>query len=286
VKDAVIKLTDNNIVMDDNPFLYAFNNKIYDLQKGCFVEPHYTQYVSFTAGWNWSDYYNPNLVKELEDIITTILPNKEVRDYYLMILATGMYGALIEHLFIAKGCGGNGKSLINELYQSALGKYSYKLPSSVLLNPLKDGGNPEVACASRKRGVIADEPDASKRISSATIKALTGASNLNARKNYSNDVAVKLMLTLILECNSLPKLDEITQAVNRRIRVIPFNGVFIDKEKYDAMTPIERKEKGISGAINPYFKTPEFKEKYRQALVLLMMRQFDRYREKAFNFPK
>jgi len=286
VKDAVIKMTDNSIVMDDNPFLFAFNNKIYDLKQGVFVEPHYTQYISFTAGWNWSDYYNPNLVKELEDILKSIHPNKEVREYYLMILATGMYGQLIEHLFIAQGCGGNGKSLINDLYQSALGKYSYKMPSSVLLNPLKDGGNPEVACASRKRGVIADEPDASKRISSATIKALTGASRLNARKNYSNDVEVLLLLTLILECNTLPKMDEITQAVVRRIRVIPFNGVFIDKEKYDAMTPEEREEKGISGPTNKWYKTQEFKEKYRQALVVLMMKQFERYKENGFNFPK
>jgi len=286
VKDAVIKLTDNSICMDENPFLFAFNNKIYDLQRGAFVEPHYTQYISFTAGWNWSDYYNQKLVKELEDILTSILPNKEVREYYLMILATGMYGALIENLFIAQGCGGNGKSLINELYQSALGKYSYKLPSSVLLNPLKDGGNPEVASASCKRGVIADEPDASKRICSATVKALTGASRLTARKLHSNNVEVLLLLTLILECNTLPKLDEILQALVRRIRVIPFNGVFIDKEKYDVMTPEERKEKGVSGAINPYFKTTEFKEKYRQALVVLMMRQFERYKENGFNFPK
>ena len=285
VKEAIVEYTDNTIVMDNKPNLFAFDNKIYDLQKGEFVPPNYTQYISKTTGWNWSDYYSSGDQEEFERILRSIFPNREVRDYYLTILATGLYGVLIQNLFIAKGVGGNGKSVLNELFQSALGGYSYKLPSSVLLNQLKEGGNPEVANMAGKRGVIADEPEPTKRIATSTIKALTGSAKCNARQLHSNNTSLILLITLILECNNLPRLDEINQALARRIRVIPFQSVFVDKDQYDLLSPEERKTRNIAGVINPYYTTDDFKCKYRQALMVLMMEQFKAYRERGYLFP-
>ena len=58
-------------------------------------------------------------------LIAQIHPDKEVRDHYLTVLATGIYGKVIQHFFIAKGVGGNGKSVINSLMMRCVGKYGY-----------------------------------------------------------------------------------------------------------------------------------------------------------------
>ena len=47
-------------------------------------------------------------------------------------------------MFIGTGAGGNGKSLLNSLMMKAIGQYGYKIPSSTLLAPIKDGGNPQM----------------------------------------------------------------------------------------------------------------------------------------------
>jgi phage/plasmid-associated DNA primase len=56
-------------------------------------------------------------------------------------------------LFIGTGAGGNGKSLLNSLMMKAIGQYGYKIPSSTLLAPIKDGGNPQIANQDKKLSV-------------------------------------------------------------------------------------------------------------------------------------
>ena len=87
----------------------------------------------------------------------------------------------------------------------AIGQYGYKIPSSTLLAPIKDGGNPQIANLDKKRFALAQEPDKNKAICSSTMKELTGDDNINTRKLYSEECEVKLTLSLFLECNELPK---------------------------------------------------------------------------------
>jgi phage/plasmid-associated DNA primase len=180
-------------------------------------------------------------------------------------LSTGLQGQTLEKFIVANGSGGNGKGVINELALSTFGNYGYVLPSNVLLNPLKTGSNPEVANLKYKRLVIAREPDSQFKINCSTIKELTGGNALNARQNYSNDTETILQLTLILECNEKPKLNEVNDAIFRRIIDIPFVSSFVDKQTYDKLD-----NKTNVYVKNDYYKTNEFKNKYKQALFRLI----------------
>jgi len=71
----------------------------------------------------------------------------------------------------------------------------YKIPSSTLLAPIKDGGNPQIANLDKKRFALAQEPDKKKAICSSTMKELTGDDNINTRKLYSGECEVKLTLS-------------------------------------------------------------------------------------------
>ena len=102
----------------------------------------------------------------------------ELKKLYLTILSTGLDGIALEKFILANGSGGNGKGVINELVQEMLGNYAYVLPVNILLDPLKTGSNPELANMNNKRLVIAREPDRNLKFNCATIKEITGGSEL------------------------------------------------------------------------------------------------------------
>ena len=192
------------------------------------------------TGYNFIKQDDDKLVKELDGIINTIFSQPDLKKLYLTILSTGLDGIPLEKFILANGSGGNGKGVINELVQHMLGNYAYVLPVNILLGPLKTGSNPELANMNNKRFVIAREPDANFKFNCATIKEITGGSELNARLNHSNDTKVNLKLTFLLECNNKPQLNEVNDALARRILDIPFKNRFVNKDVYDELDDAEK----------------------------------------------
>jgi phage/plasmid-associated DNA primase len=162
----------------------------------------------------------------------------------------------------------------------AVGSYGYKLPSSVLLSEIKEGGNPQVAGMDKKRFVLCQEPDKNRRINTSTLKEITGDKTLNTRFLHSNKCETTLKLTLMMECNELPKLDEVNDAIQRRIRGIPFISKFVSKEVYDEL---EDKTNVFIG--DSYYKSDEFQEEYRQALILILLDHWKIYFDNGMKLP-
>jgi hypothetical protein len=95
IDDIINHITDSSIVFNLDPYLFAFNNKIYSLKENRIVAPTYNQYISTTCGYDYSDYYPTERIQCYSNLIDTIFPDPLVRDYYLTILATGLYGQQI-----------------------------------------------------------------------------------------------------------------------------------------------------------------------------------------------
>jgi phage/plasmid-associated DNA primase len=53
INDILCKLHNDEIKFDENPYLIVFNNKIYDLKQGEFIDPKPDQYISLTSGYNF-----------------------------------------------------------------------------------------------------------------------------------------------------------------------------------------------------------------------------------------
>lgn len=281
VKDIKFKITNDKMKFDNNPHLLAFKNKIYDLKTDSFIKPDPKQYISKTTGYDYNIYYDKKLIIELDNIIDTIFTNKEIKDYYLTILSTGLYGEQIEKFIIGTGKGGNGKSLLNSLMLNTVGQYGYKLPSSVILNDIKEGANPQVYMMNKARFVLTQEPDSRLRTCVSTIKTLTGDKTLNVRLIHSNDCGgIYLSNTLVMECNDLPHLDEVGGGVERRLIVIPFNSKFVSQEDYNLYD-----DKTNIFLCNPYYKTDEFQTKYRQALFEILRKHFITFKNNKYNLP-
>ena len=180
----------------------------------------------------------------------------------------------MEEFMIATGVGGNGKSTINGLMMKCVGQYGYEIPSVALTKEIKDGPNPESAKLDNVRFALMSEPDAKKRFCCSTIKALTGNDTLPVRLQYSNNVGIDLLFTGVCEGNDIPDFDEVNQAMNRRVRATIFEAVAIEKEDFDKLDEEDKKHYTIK---NPYYKTNDFKDKYKQALFMILKNYFQEF---------
>jgi len=267
IKDIINKISDDEIKFDEEPYLFAFNNKIYDLKESKFIEPKPQHYISLTTGYNFIEQDETENIKELHILLNSIFPQEDLKKLYLTILSTGLDGVPLEKFVLANGSGGNGKGLLNEFYHYVLGNYAYVLPVNILQGPLKTGSNPEIANMNNKRVVTAREPDSRTPLYTSTIKEVTGGNELNARLNHSNKTLVKLCCLFLLECNSKPKLNEVNDALGRRILDIPFKNKFVDASTYEDLDDEEKKTTFLT---NSFYKTQEFKEKFKFALFLIL----------------
>jgi phage/plasmid-associated DNA primase len=279
IDDIIVFLTNNKIVFDNKPFLFAFNNCIFDLETDTFIEPDPEHYISKTAGYDYNFEYLAEDLKYLHDFIDNIHPCKDVKDYYLSILATGMCGIQIENIFIATGTGGNGKGVINQLMLQMSGEYGYKLGSNVLLSSIKEGANPEIANMDCKRFILTTEPNAKKKIVCATLKEITGEKTINARGLYSSKTKTSMVNTTVMEANTIPEFDEVNDAMDRRVRAVPFESKAVDADTYNALDPEMRQNIFIA---NPYYKSDEFQHKYKQALFDILKEKFVAFRKAGY----
>jgi phage/plasmid-associated DNA primase len=165
---------------------------------------------------------------------------------------------------------------------TATGNYGYKLSKEVLQEDSKLGACPEIANLHNKRFVLTCEPKKSKCINTSTMKEITGNPTLNARQLYKNMVegGVLLKLTLFLEANKLPILDEVGEATERRVNVFPFESRFLKEADYlkltEKMTADEIRAAHVFVG-DPRYKTDEWKRDNRQALIFVLMDYFKQF---------
>lgn len=280
-KDVCRVINNDWIEFDNNPFLLAFRNKVYDLEKSEFVVPVYSQYISLTTGWNWAKGYSNSHKDKLMEIIDMIFPDTDVKQHYLTMLSTGLYGEVIQHFFVAKGVGGNGKSMLNGMMMRTIGEYGYKLPSLAVSTPIKEGANPTIANMNNKRFVLVQEPDKKNKINTSTMKEITGDKSINCRTLYSKATTTLLKLTFCMECNDLPQLDTPDDAIARRIDVTPFGSKFMNSHAYDELTK-EEKATGLFHLANPLYNTYDFQDNHKQALMEILMEHFKVFKSNKF----
>jgi len=281
ISDIIAFSTNNNIKFDSDKHLFAFNNKIYDLENQCFIEPDPSQYISKSCGYDYDDNYDEKYKPDLTKVIDSVFPDKDIKDYYLTFLATGLSGIHMEEFMIATGVGGNGKSMINGLMMTTIGEYGYEVPSTCFTKEIKDGANPELARLNGVRFALTSEPDSKKKFSCSAIKSITGNETLPVRLLHSNNVGIDLVCSLVCEANDVPDFDEVNQAVNRRVRASVFETVALDKCEYDKLDE-DDKACGKYTIKKPEYKTTEFKQNHRQALFMILCDYFKQFKENGY----
>lgn len=268
-----------DVKWNENPYLIAFNNCVFDLRIGEKVEPIKEDYINMTTGYGYDDNYALERINELEDVVKSILPFEDIRTLFLVKTSTGLSGLQPQYFFINTGKGGNGKSLLRDLTGAMVGSgnknYGYKLPSSIIQTSLTSkGASPELANLHQKRMVWFSEPDKKFKLCTAVIKEITGEGEINARGLYSGNTKTELNNTTDLDTNDIPFLDSIDGGVGRRVIGVPFETTAYDKSVYDTL-----EDKSLATIKNVEYSTGIWRRKYRQAYFMLLLPYFKKYME-------
>lgn len=268
----------NNIEWDNNPDLFAFTNGIFDLSIQKFIKPTKEQYIKNSCGWAWNHEYEDTHVDVVNELIISILPIKAVRDYYLTYTSLGLSGNKVQRLLINTGSGGNGKSLLRELFNVTAGKYSMKIPTEIVCSAIKaSSANPVIASMNGMRNIYFSEPDSNQKLCVATIKEITGDGNIVGRQLYSSDTTVKLIATISSDTNKVPPLDDNDpdhkESIERRLVIVPYITTAVTQEVYDAS--IDKTNLNVK---KNYAENPNWMNEHKQAYFRILVDHYHRFK--------
>lgn len=145
----------------------------------------------------------------------------------------------------------NGKSTITELLLYLLGDYATTIsPESLAIKANKDSrtASPDIAKLAGTRLVVASEPPRRMLFDSSLVKTLTGRDTVSARFLHENEFQFKPKFKLILNSNYLPVISDKTVFSSNRVKVVPFERHFTEKEQNKHLK--EQLQKEIDGILN------------------------------------
>jgi len=248
-----------NKKIDANKELIAFNNGVLDMttENFTFRDGKPEDYISFSTGIDYDparQYYEYPAWPEVEMFIKKVLPDKEVRDYFMKHLATNILGGNTAQKFhILTGSGSNGKSMIMNLMAKALGDYSCTVPISLFTQKRKSSGSaaPEVARLKGRRFVTMQEPDESIALNTGLMKEITSGEKVYARDLFKSGSEFEIQAKFHLACNEKPKINTTDGGTWRRLVVINFTSKFVP-------TPVAQNEFPLDESIQFKVATVEW----------------------------
>tara|TARA_R110002012_G_scaffold210835_2_gene381493 strand:- start:39 stop:2453 length:2415 start_codon:yes stop_codon:yes gene_type:complete len=231
ISDALSSNDIDDEIFDLNDYLFAFSNIAYDFTINDFRKIDKFDYVLLNTNREWSEptqEQNETIKKVFEDIF----PDEDDKKCYISILKSGLVGLRLDKFIVASGSGGNGKTVVNDLYKVLLGDY-YKTVSLILLTKELKTDNPTLATIHNVRFLKFTEPDngALEKLRISNIKTITGESTFQVRGLYQEPWDMTFKQTTVIECNTLPTIDfEGNDAEARRFEVMPFKSKFTNDE--------------------------------------------------------
>lgn len=228
-------------ILDNTNHLVGMKNGTYDLNLGIFREARCEDYISLSSDINYAEFnWTDPVIDEIRMFIEQILPNHEVREYVMRVLASFLDGETAhEHFHVWVGSGGNGKSKLIELFEHCFGSYCAKL-SIAALTQKRAGSSaptPEIARLKGKRFVVLQEPNENESLQVGIMKEMTGGDKIIARSLNKEPIEFKPQFKMILTCNVLPKVPADDGGSWRRIKLVEFTSSF--KENPDPKCPNE-----------------------------------------------
>jgi putative DNA primase/helicase len=179
--------------------------------------------------------YDPRAVCPLwERVVARSMNNNPELIAYLQracgVALTGTAG--VHELLIFHGVGANGKSVIIDTIIGLLGPYAGIAPESLLTASTHGNQHPtEIADLQGKRLIVASETESGATMRLQLVKRLTGDATLKGRFMRQDFFEFRRTFKLWLQTNNKPRLSEDSEAVWRRLRLLPFAVVIPEAER-------------------------------------------------------
>jgi len=233
--------------VDENKHLIAFKNGVFDTLTREFRAGQPEDYISFCTNIEYSvetQYHQFACWPELKKFLYSILPNKNVREYFLKHLSTCLSGVFNQRFHILTGSGSNGKSMLMNLCATAFGDYCYKANIAMFTQKRGKAGaaNPELVRMKGKRFVMMSEPDEGEPLSSGFMKELTSSEKVSGRDLFQGSkqmVEFDIQAKIHLACNDKPKVNTTDGGTWRRLKVIDFPNKFVSDPRAANELPMD-----------------------------------------------
>ena len=234
MKEAVILFTDPDFddKLDENYDLIGYNNGVYDLETNEFREGRPDDYISKSTNVDYYPFKDSNpYVPKMFKFFAEILPNESIKKHMLLSLCSCVAGHnKDEKLRIATGSGGNGKSLLFNLVQQALGDYYISCPITIITRKRNSSNqaSPELLRMKGARCGCFQETDDGEKLNVGIMKEITGNDRFMVRGLFADAIEIKPQIKFFLACNQLPALPSVDGGVQRRLENIVFSSKFTD----------------------------------------------------------
>ena len=170
------------------------------------------------------NYYKQDNNKEIDTIINNLAVNdKEVVTLLYEMIGYCLYrGMPFQKVFILVGNGANGKSTLLNMITKLLGEENV---SHVDLKEIAGNrfGKSELY---GKLANIADDCSSSYLEDTSVMKRITGESYISIEFKNQNSFSSKINTKMILSYNTIPRMNDTTDGLTRRLVIIPLNAVF------------------------------------------------------------
>lgn len=254
-----------------SPF-FPMRNGILEFLPSGEVKMHYNNHSRFMSTYTniiWDDNYNYKCkeYKAVKRMWEQIFPLPEEREYTMKLFASTLVGSILKDmLIIMYGTGGDGKTISNNAMLGMLGSDGLMSHISIEENGKSEYvENPRGLATTMKTetilvstskashesgGVIqlkdkrfctVQEPDpnlSGGKFNCSRIKEILSGSAMTAREIYAKAEAFTANTIITLQTNILLAYSEDTDAIRRRITVIPFRSKFttaISGDKFDTL---------------------------------------------------
>ena len=257
--------------VDENKNLIAFANGVFDTLTFEFRDGKPEDYISFCTNLEFHpdrSHETYSCWQELNKFIHDVLPDEDVREYFLAYLATSLSGCNEAQKFhILTGTGSNGKSMLMNLMSTAMGDYACKAPISLLTQARNKSAAaaPELVRMKGRRFVTMQEPDEQVPLNTGLMKELASSEKITARDLYAGSKQMMdfdLQARFNLACNEKPKINTQDGGTWRRLVVINFLSKFVSEPKF-------ANEKPIDESIVQKSQSKEWAEAFLSYLVFL-----------------
>ena len=284
----------SDIIWNNNPNLFAFNDCIFDLEKQEFIEPNPDFFINITTGYSLGDRnsISDHNKTELKQIIRGIFDDDDTFNYTMKVMASFLkQGNQEEKCYFWLGKGRNGKGTISTLLNSAFGNYYGDLNLSYYTEYSKGPDSPNVNLVNVQYSRIINtseigedtlNPDKPVEFRTDKFKRITGTDIISTRGCYSKEETKFRAGKTIIQTNMMPTLIGIEKQENyslrERVVIIPFPYTFVEESSLDPSKPFLKKgDKTLKEKLDS--------EQYKKAFIMLLLDTYKNYKNEGLIEP-
>lgn len=206
---------------DADPWLLGVQNGVIELKTGRYRPGRVNDLISRTAAVN----YDPQAdCPQFEKFIAEIMcGDQDLIDFLHTMVGYLLLGHNPERMVcIMQGRGSNGKTVLLNVLENLLHEYANAIPLATMIKAKNETVGDDIMSLVGYRVLMSRELEKESTLNSGKIKKLTGGDSVSARHLHKNYERVKVTGKFLVATNEIPRIEDNSQGIWSRIRLIPF----------------------------------------------------------------